>query len=224
MTFTHCPKILKALIIPAFVTLLPCAFRFSLLLRVEPWIAYLIGVALIAGQPDSSYNPGSVFYKSDQDQRSALTIILVIYSVGLTSVLYFVWRQVPISSSARLTALCLGLFVGISGLTLRQWSIKTLGRFFSTRVETQTDHQLIKDGPYKKIRHPSYAGAILALVSPSVLFAAWPLVFVNLGGLIVAYHWRIRVEERVLRQKLGVEYENYMKETGALFPPLRKAA
>ena len=56
----------------------------------------------------------------------------------------------------------LGIAIVIAGLALRWYSIIYLGRFFTVNVEIATDHQLIDSGPYRRLRHPSYTGALMA--------------------------------------------------------------
>src|SRR3954447_27028842 len=48
------------------------------------------------------------------------------------------------------------------GLSLRWYAILYLGRFFTVNVAIHSGHEIIDTGPYKRIRHPSYAGALLA--------------------------------------------------------------
>lgn len=52
-------------------------------------------------------------------------------------------------------------------------------RFFSTMVRIQTDrgHQVCDSGPYRIVRHPGYAGNMLAL--PGIVLAlgsAWTII------------------------------------------------
>ncbi len=49
-----------------------------------------------------------------------------------------------------------------SGLALRVWAIQVLARWFTVDVTIQPDHQLMRSGPYRWLRHPSYTGALLA--------------------------------------------------------------
>ena len=55
----------------------------------------------------------------------------------------------------------LGCGVGLIGIALRWWAIRTLGAHFTRNVQVVADQQLVVDGPYRYLRHPSYTGAIL---------------------------------------------------------------
>ena len=76
-----------------------------------------------------------------------------------------IWRRVayrvaiPVSNVWFVIGLCVLVF----GLTLRWYSVYYLGRYFTTTVSIAADHHLIETGPYRFIRHPSYAGALLAV-------------------------------------------------------------
>lgn len=109
-----------------------------------------------------------------------------------------------------------GLF--IVGIYLRHLSIKQLGKYFVTKVQITDDHELVTTGLYARIRHPSYTGLILGFLG-AILFLQAPLavvIFVMLG--VLAYIYRIKVEEQVLLRTFGRQYESYMRRTCALIP------
>ena len=55
----------------------------------------------------------------------------------------------------------LGCAVGLTGVVLRWWAIRTLGAHFTRNLQIAADHAVVVDGPYRYLRHPSYTGAIL---------------------------------------------------------------
>ena len=57
----------------------------------------------------------------------------------------------------------LGAAMIIAGLAFRAWAVNTLGKYFTATVQIVEDHKLIRTGPYGIVRHPSYAGAFIAL-------------------------------------------------------------
>ena len=44
----------------------------------------------------------------------------------------------------------------LMGVALRLWSIQGLGRNFSTVVSVDANQTIVKNGPYRLIRHPAY--------------------------------------------------------------------
>lgn len=113
-----------------------------------------------------------------------------------------------------------GLLIFPIGVFLRHLSIKTLGRFFVTKVQVVTDHQLVMEGIYNVVRHPSYTGLVLGFLG-MLLFLRSTLAtvaFLLIG--IPAYIYRIKIEEKALFDKFGEQYTAYRHRTYALFPPI----
>ncbi|KAE9394059.1 hypothetical protein BT96DRAFT_828253 [Gymnopus androsaceus JB14] len=57
-----------------------------------------------------------------------------------------------------------GSILNLAGTILRVQCYRTLGRLFTFELRIQKSHQLITDGPYSYIRHPSYTGLILTIL------------------------------------------------------------
>lgn len=111
-------------------------------------------------------------------------------------------------------------FVGISmflfGICFRLWAIRTLGQFYSHRVRTVTQHRIVDSGPYLFIRHPAYAGMIIANAGVCIYFLNWVTLCVFLFALVPAIVLRIAIEERLL---FGIEgYSDFAKNRKRLFP------
>jgi protein-S-isoprenylcysteine O-methyltransferase len=112
----------------------------------------------------------------------------------------------------------LALALLIVGLSLRVWAIVALGKFFTVQVALHPDHRVVRAGPYRWLRHPSYSGALIAFAGLGVLAGnAWSLGII-LTGTGAAFAYRIVVEERALRARLGEEYAEYSRVTWRLIP------
>jgi len=111
----------------------------------------------------------------------------------------------------------LGVFFYLAGGALRIWPIFVLGRRFSGLVAIQPGHELVTDGIYRVIRHPSYLGMI-------ILMLGWALAFRSGLGVFLAALTvppllaRIRSEENLLRLQFGDEYDAYRRRTSRLIP------
>ena len=65
---------------------------------------------------------------------------------------------------------CLAVLLLVSGIALRIWAIRHLGRFFTVDVGIQQGHRAVEDGTLSRfVRHPSYSGSLLALVGVGFL-------------------------------------------------------
>jgi protein-S-isoprenylcysteine O-methyltransferase Ste14 len=92
------------------------------------------------------------------------------------------------------------------------WAMWT-NQFFSSRVRIQTDrgHYVITEGPYRFLRHPGYAGAIVLLPATGFLLGSlYSLIpaAVNIVLLII----RTYLEDRTLQKELP-GYADYAQKT-----------
>jgi protein-S-isoprenylcysteine O-methyltransferase Ste14 len=111
-----------------------------------------------------------------------------------------------------------GFALMLIGIIIRQWAIASLGRYFSPSVATQTGQKVVKTGPYRLIRHPSYTGALLITVGVGLALQSWGAVLVILVIFVITFGSRMRMEEKVLVNELGDEYLQYMKTTKRIIP------
>jgi protein-S-isoprenylcysteine O-methyltransferase Ste14 len=115
-------------------------------------------------------------------------------------------------------AVWLGAGIFLISLAVRWKTQRALGGLWSYTVELADKHALVTDGPYSRVRHPLYASLVLwAAAQPLLLsnvIAGWS------GAVAVALIWLIRVprEERLMLERFGAEYEQYMARTGRLIP------
>ena len=107
-----------------------------------------------------------------------------------------------------------------SGVALRWWAMQTLGRFFTANVALLDDHRLVTAGPYRSVRHPAYAGMLLAFAGLGVSFGSWLSLVAVLVPVSVATLLRIHVEEKILLRQFGEEYRRYCRRTRRLIPGL----
>ncbi|MCL4529149.1 MAG: isoprenylcysteine carboxylmethyltransferase family protein [Chloroflexi bacterium] len=112
----------------------------------------------------------------------------------------------------------LGIVLMLMGVIFRQYSIRVLGKYFTTRVAIQPGQTVVESGPYRWIRHPSYSGALITIFGLALSFANWlSLIFVLLIPFL-GYSYRVRVEENTLVNALGQPYKDYMKRTKRFIP------
>jgi protein-S-isoprenylcysteine O-methyltransferase len=111
-----------------------------------------------------------------------------------------------------------GLVLMLAGIAFRSLAIHQLGRYHMPNVATYDDHALVESGLYRRIRHPSYLGAILTFLGYGLALGSWLSACVVLGIILVGYLYRIHVEEKALRATLGARYVEYARRTRRLIP------
>jgi protein-S-isoprenylcysteine O-methyltransferase len=110
-----------------------------------------------------------------------------------------------------------GLALMLGGLVLRWYAVAALGPAFTVTVATRAEQSVVASGPYRWVRHPSYAGSLLTILG--VLLCATNVVSLLAFALPLAgYAYRIHVEEDALVAGLGDEYRDYMRRTRRLIP------
>jgi protein-S-isoprenylcysteine O-methyltransferase Ste14 len=112
----------------------------------------------------------------------------------------------------------LGIAAGLSGFAIRLAAKRTLGRFFTVRVQLQEGHEVVETGMYGLVRHPLYLGYVLEWVAPPLILGSpMGFLFTTLPILAGVLH-RIPHEEKLLSEGLGEKYRAYMTRTKRLIP------
>jgi protein-S-isoprenylcysteine O-methyltransferase Ste14 len=107
-------------------------------------------------------------------------------------------------------------FQGTSFL-LAVWARRHLGRNWSGAITVAVEHQLIRSGPYRVVRHPIYS-AMLGMFAGTALVSGRLHALLGVVLIVGAYWRKIRLEEQSLRGVFGTAYEDYQRGTWAVVP------
>lgn len=111
----------------------------------------------------------------------------------------------------------LGALLTMLGVAFACWARYVLGRNWSSVVQVKQDHELIQRGPYRWVRHPIYTGLLFAFAGTAMAIGEWrglPCVAI----VAVSFWFKLRLEERWMRENFGSAYEHYIQRTKALIP------
>lgn len=150
-----------------------------------------------------------------------LTLTIVYVAIGIA-----LWHPLPIvlSPGILLSILTVGSLLYFPGIALYLWGYWTLGRMFGISsgfgATLYQDHELIRVGPYRYVRHPMYLGVILAAFGALFIFRTWAMVLFSVSSLGVIV--RAQKEERLLAEEFGEEWDAYRRKVNAWIPKLRK--
>jgi len=139
------------------------------------------------------------------------------FSIGIGTVVEYFSVQRDINLGIAL----LGLVMFFSALTLRRRVIKTLGDYHSVHIEIRDEHPLIREGPYRVMRHPYYLSVMLELLGFPLVGNAYYAFLVSLCVYLPLLGVRIYFEEIAMEEKFGNEYKRYKAEVRG-FLPIRK--
>ena len=109
----------------------------------------------------------------------------------------------------------LGAALTALGVALALWARYHLGRNWGQPMTLRQEPELVVSGPYAWVRHPIYAGAILAMIGTGFLNFWW--FFIAAAGGIF-YMRSALVEERDMERAFPDVYPAYKARTWRLVP------
>ncbi|MBU1179966.1 isoprenylcysteine carboxylmethyltransferase family protein [Patescibacteria group bacterium] len=103
---------------------------------------------------------------------------------------------------------------------LHNWTHIALGVNWSHTLEIKKNQKLITRGPYKYVRHPMYSSFWVWAIFQGLLLSNWLVLILGVVSFGTIYFSRVKDEEKIMIEKFGDEYKEYMKRTGRLFPKI----
>ena len=176
--------------------------------------------------------------------RMAVRIILGFLAVSSLWMLFIslgylviVAIHLPLGFGLPLSLRLVGLVSILSGLLVLAWLVRyrrpidILGSTYltftkmigKTRMEERSvgTEPLVVEGPYRYVRHPLYAGALLLVFGLWLSLDYSPLLATTALFLVWIYFIVTPFEEKELRAIFGQEYERYARQVAKIFPILR---
>ncbi len=142
-----------------------------------------------------------------------IQIILIVLYIWNPS--WLSWTILPINELLR----WLGLGLILLSIPMAAWVHRSLGAHYSYALETKEEQKIITAGPYSRVRHPLYSVHNLFNLGMIFLTANLPLTLFALLGIPLVYA-RMNREEVMMINQFGKDYEDYMLQTGRIFPKL----
>ena len=111
----------------------------------------------------------------------------------------------------------MGAAITVYGLVFTLWARRTLAGNWSSDVTFKRDHELIRLGPYRFVRHPIYTGLLVMCLGTALqigqLRGGLSVLLVTTGFWI-----KLNQEERLLLEHFPEGYPAYQKQVKALIP------
>jgi protein-S-isoprenylcysteine O-methyltransferase Ste14 len=152
-------------------------------------------------------------------------ILFRVMTIGAMSIGYAVASTMPHDSTLYLPGARVNgwhVYGGVAlmwiGLVVRAWAITALGPAFRTTVGIEPGQMVVDRGPYRCVRHPSYTGALLAVVGYGIVLNNWISLAVTIVLPLIAVLRRISVAEEALVEMLGTPYRAYQARSKRLVP------
>lgn len=152
-----------------------------------------------------------------RDRRSQAGIIL--QSVGIAFAGFGAIRPtLPSLSVAGLAGTAAVLLLMGGAIVLFALSSRELGRNWSLVARMRSDHELVRTGPYARVRHPIYLGMLLFLLALAVALGHWIQLVVAIPIFLAGTAIRTHLEDGLLEQQFGEAFRDYRSSTPALLP------
>jgi len=185
-------------------------------LLLHPKILLLLTASMLVWLTQPAVSVTETKHQQTTDRHT----VLLILSMSALSIILPVadWAYLTVNKDEWSSIQYIGVSLMFIGIVFRAWAVRYLGKYFTPTVQIQADHQLITSGPYQIVRHPSYTGAYLVIVSAALVLHSWVgFVLANIC-MITAYYFRIKQEETVLKAHFGKAYHIYASKTKRIIP------
>ena len=156
--------------------------------------------------------------KGERADKGSMLGIAAAITIGIFVAFSAAWRgigRIPLPPEVMVGV---GILLIWTGIAIRIWAVRTLGRYFRVTVTVQDDHKLIETGPYRYLSNPSYSGAMLTLLGVGLAMGNSVSLVAMFVFPVIGFAWRIRVEEESLKARFGQAFTDYRATRWALIP------
>jgi protein-S-isoprenylcysteine O-methyltransferase Ste14 len=112
----------------------------------------------------------------------------------------------------------LAIATAVGSVSLIMSAVKTLGKEWSITARMVEDHKLATEGPYARVRHPIYTGMLGMLIATGLAISHWMALVAAIVVFAIGTLIRVRIEERLLRETFGPQFEEYARQVPAVIP------
>jgi protein-S-isoprenylcysteine O-methyltransferase Ste14 len=181
------------------------------------WVIYFIARLYFQGRVR-----GTQEYTRVNERQEKMYFRL--FALGfLLLALYFLTSWIDFASiSLPVWVRWVGEVVTCAGIVLFGWAHVALGRNWTAVLALSKEHEMVEGGPYRRVRHPMYSAFFIIGIGFTLLSANWLAGIFYLVPLTVMYAARVSLEEKMMLDRFGEVYREYMKRTGRLLPRMWK--
>lgn len=170
---------------------------------------------------------GFLFYfklpSKNEKLRNSFAMLGFVFEAVAFAIIFLVRRDLlsdffPVNLLVRLIITVSITCLAIASTYLSIAAFSSLGKQWSPFARIIENHKLIVTGAYRFVRHPIYSGTFgLMIVTGYVISKPWAVItaaILYFFGTI----FRIKIEEKLLLEYFGKQYEDYKSRVSALIP------
>ena len=110
-----------------------------------------------------------------------------------------------------------GVLICAAGMAFAFWARVCLGRNWGVPMSLREGHELVTTGPYRLVRHPIYAGILLACLGSGLAADNW--WFIAFLLFLAYFTYSVRIEEEAMMRQFPDQYPEYKRKTrGSILP------
>jgi protein-S-isoprenylcysteine O-methyltransferase Ste14 len=113
----------------------------------------------------------------------------------------------------------LGAALAWAGVAFAIWARIHIGRYWSASVALKAGHELIRTGPYSRIRHPIYTGMLMAVAGTALAVGRYRGI-AAFAIILASFIWKSKREEALLAGQFGTAFDEHRRHTGFFLPRL----
>jgi protein-S-isoprenylcysteine O-methyltransferase Ste14 len=106
-----------------------------------------------------------------------------------------------------------------AGVAFAIWARIHIGRYWSASVALKAGHELIRTGPYSRIRHPIYTGMLMAVAGTALAVGRYRGI-AAFAIILASFIWKSKREEALLAGQFGTAFDEHRRHTGFFLPRL----
>jgi protein-S-isoprenylcysteine O-methyltransferase Ste14 len=117
------------------------------------------------------------------------------------------------------TALSVSFFALAS---LLSWTAaRALGRQWRVDAGLNPDHELVRSGTYRIVRHPIYTSMLCMLLGTGIMITPLPMLLFATLLFTIGTEIRVRIEDGLLASRFGDQFRDYQQRVSAYIPFLK---
>lgn len=210
---------------PALAVVLALLGLKTLSTNLLGWFLFLTGIVYAGGIVIVAYIRREAFWEAkiqgnivqaEQSDRSFWMITLAMMTVFYLSPVEYIYLSPRLPRTTWMEYGGMVLFM--VGTVLFVWARRTLGANYSGHLSVKVGQQLVQCGPYHMIRHPAYAGYLLIALGLALGYSSLAGIASTLFALLPCMIYRIHIEDRLLAEHFGKQFDQYRREVKRLIP------
>jgi protein-S-isoprenylcysteine O-methyltransferase Ste14 len=158
-----------------------------------------------------------------QGQQKVVSASSSRWGIGLVALGFaLVWMWVkPFGFEKSVAELVVSMMLGPPSVVLAWLAAHELGKQWRYEAALSADHELIRTGPYRLIRHPIYTSMFGMLMATGAAYTWWPMWVAGTMFFVIGTEIRVRAEDRLLAAHFQQEFESYRERVHAYIPFIR---